>query len=314
MANSRMLAIHQGALGDFILTFPAITRLQAYFSPIDVLCQNQLGKLAQTLRLTQNSYPLEAARFASLFSDQIDSNTRSLFTQYKNILLFSLSDRLEQSINNVSANLCCRVPPRPPAHQTIHVAQFILEKIFNCGFIKEADVRFNDSLLPVRNQDQFNSKKILLHPGAGSTRKRWPMSSFLKVEAALKADGLTTEFILGPAEEGLIDELRHADQRVHELNDLTNLLALLTSAGGYIGNDSGASHLAAYLGIPSAVIFGPADPVRWAPLGRSVKIIRPVLSCRPCFEIDETNCDAPRCLEGITPQKVIKAFYRVYTN
>ena len=73
MSTANLLIIHQGALGDFILTFPAILRLQAYAGRIDVLCQGQLGKLAQILGVVNNAHPLEAACFASLFSDQTDA-------------------------------------------------------------------------------------------------------------------------------------------------------------------------------------------------------------------------------------------------
>ena len=116
------------------------------------------------------------------------------------------------------------------------------------------------------------------------------------------------------AEEDLADTLRQPDRCVHVLEDLVDLKRLLDSAGGYIGNDSGASHLAAYSGLPSAVIFGPADPVRWAPVGRSVIIVKSDLQCRPCFEIDEIDCGGSQCLEGIPPQKVIEAFYKVYPD
>jgi len=42
----------------------------------------------------------------------------------------------------------------------------------------------------------------------------------------------------------------------------------------YLGNDSGITHLAAMLGIPTIALFGPSDPLIWRPLGRSVKIIQ----------------------------------------
>ena len=88
--------------------------------------------------------------------------------------------------------------------------------------------------------------------------------------------------------------------------------ALLAAYGGYIGNDSGASHLAAFLGLPATVIFGPADPRRWTPVGRAVEIVRPELECRPCFETEKANCGDPECLTKTTPQQVIQAFYRQY--
>ena len=42
----------------------------------------------------------------------------------------------------------------------------------------------------------------------------------------------------------------------------------------YLGNDSGISHLAAMLGVPTTVLFGPSDPAIWRPLGSSVEILQ----------------------------------------
>ena len=312
MPDANLLIIHQGALGDFILTFPAITRLHGYYKPIDVLCQSQPGKLAKALGMVKNWYPAEAASFASLFSDQIDPKIKTILEQYDKVLIFTLSDQLEQSINSVSANLSCRLSPKPPADQRIHVAQFILENISNCGLIKQADATLEDIPLPERKGQPQNLRKILLHPGAGSIRKRWALSNFLIVESMLKAAGLKPEFVLGPAERDLAEALQQRDRPLYILDDLLDLVVLLKSAGGYIGNDSGASHLAAYSGLATTVIFGPADPERWAPIGRAVKIVRPSLQCNPCFETEPANCDGLLCLEGTNPQKVIDAFFSVY--
>lgn len=314
MPNRNLLIIHQGALGDFILTFPVLTRLQKYYTPIDVLSQAQQGKLAQSLGLAQNWYPLESAYFASLFSDRIEPRMKAILGKYEKIILFTLSDDLEISIKRVTDNLSCRLPPRPPAEHSIHVAQFVLDHILNCGLITQADAKLGDIPFAAITNRRRNHTKILLHPGAGSIRKRWPIAGFLKVEAALKASGLMPEFILGPAEENLMPELPHAHRVVHVLDDPADLVALLNSAGGYIGNDSGASHLAAYLGLPTTVIFGPADPARWAPVGRSVQIVRPGLACRPCFETEPDNCDDPRCMADTSPQMVLEAFYKAYSS
>jgi heptosyltransferase III len=40
---------------------------------------------------------------------------------------------------------------------------------------------------------------------------------------------------------------------------------VLSRAALFVGNDSGPAHMAAAFGIPSVVLFGPSDPVVWAP-------------------------------------------------
>ena len=191
----------------------------------------------------------------------------------------------------------------------VHLTEYVLENLVSCHMIEKTDAG------PVGDPEHVRpefSKKILLHPGAGSIRKRWPVFNFIEVEKMLKAEGLNPEFILGPAEEDLVGDLSGAGRTVNILSDLPDLAMLLKSAGGYIGNDSGASHLAAFLGVPTVAIFGPSDPGRWAPAGRSVEIVRPGLTCLPCFETETGNCEDPNCLEKTTPQKVIEAFCRIY--
>lgn len=312
MADKKLLIIHQGAIGDFILIFPAIIRLQKYYEIIDVLCQSGIGKLAKALGLVEKWYPLEAADVASLFTDRVDSKIKTLLTPYGNILLFTLSDQLEQTIRHITSVPVCRIPPKPPEYVCRHLTEFVLQNLANWAMIKKPDAVVEGIPLPARRGGAGYSARVLLHPGAGSIRKRWPILNFLEVEARLKADGLEPEFILGPAEEDLVGALPRAHRTVYILTELIDLAALLNSAGGYIGNDSGASHLAVFLGVPSAVIFGPADPKRWKPVGRAVEILRPGLECRPCFETELTNCDGSECLHGTTPEKVVKAFYRVY--
>ncbi len=250
MPAEKLLIIHQGALGDIILTFPAIIRLQEYYDPIDVLFQSKIGKLTKALGLVERWYPLEAAYVSSLFTDQIHSKIKKILKPYTHIILFTLSDHLEQTIHHLtSASLCC-MSPKPPENMRLHLTEYVMEKLVNCRLIKRTDAVFENILLPIPTSKLLNRNRILLHPGAGSRRKRWPMKYFFEIEAILKSDGLKPEFILGPAEEDLIDRLQHLDRTIHVLTDLLDLMDLLKSVGGYIGNDSGASHLASLKMLP----------------------------------------------------------------
>ena len=71
------------------------------------------------------------------------------------------------------------------------------------------------------------------------------------------------------------------------LSTLVNapLLAIAQQLGqcvGYVGNDSGITHLAALLATPTIVLFGPSDPAIWRPLGNMTRVIyEPVLANLP---------------------------------
>ena len=98
----------------------------------------------------------------------------------------------------------------------------------------------------------------VIHPFASSPQKRWPLEKFREVARLLK---MPVHWCAGPQEE-LSNAVR--------IDDLYDLAIWLARARIYIGNDSGISHLAAAVGTPVIVLFGPTDPAVWAPPGSRV--------------------------------------------
>jgi ADP-heptose:LPS heptosyltransferase len=299
-----------------VLTFAPIIALRKQFDRIDILCQDQIGKLAVKLGLVENAYPLETAYFATLFSDQADAKIKDFIRRYEKIVAFSFSAELEKAINEITTSPCVRIPPRPPARDSIHVAEYLLQNLIYSGLIKTADA---DEALSFRQRKQtvgadqsIEISKIIIHPGSGSIRKRWPLDRFLELAEVLERRGLRPQFVCGPAETDLVDKIRRHHRQVQRFIELTELADCMKTAGGYIGNDSGISHLTAFMGIPCVVIFGPADPKRWTPPGPRVQIVRPAVDCDPCFEIESHNCDRPACLTDATLESVLQAFDGIY--
>jgi ADP-heptose:LPS heptosyltransferase len=79
--------------------------------------------------------------------------------------------------------------------------------------------------------------------------------------------------IAGPADDVPAAKLAAAGYPVARPPDLLALAALLARVDVYLGNDSGVSHLAAALGVPTVAIFGPTDPRIWAPRGPRVTVL-----------------------------------------
>jgi ADP-heptose:LPS heptosyltransferase len=156
----------------------------------------------------------------------------------------------------------------------------------------------------------------LIHPGSGSRKKCWPVSNFVRIARSLRARGQRPEFILGPAEYDLAEILTRQffqqdeySGKVYRMDNLTEIALRLKASGGFIGNDSGISHLSAFLGLPTVAVFGPSDPQRWRPVGRNVAIVRPELDCSPCFGTDRDGCGKMECLSRTSSEDVLKAFY-----
>ncbi|MEZ4524947.1 MAG: glycosyltransferase family 9 protein [Desulfobacterales bacterium] len=299
--RKKTLVFHQGALGDLILTFPALRELRKGCTVADGICQGKLGRLACDLHIFDRFFPLESAGFASLWSDSSPAEPRvlHLLDSYDQILIFSFSRNLEDNIKKMSKIPVFRVPPRPPVHQGIHVTHFIWDQLALQGVLPP------NRALPEEKKYKCptGSQKILIHPGSGSPRKNWPLNHFIQVYDILKSEGIEAEFILGPAEEFMAEDMQGL--LVHCTPALSEIAEIMKNASAYLGNDSGLTHLAAFLGLPVTAIFGPSDPRRWKPLG-NVRILRPSdLKCPPCFETERENCADSACLNRISADMAV---------
>ena len=111
-------------------------------------------------------------------------------------------------------------------------------------------------------------------PGSGSIGKNWPLAHFVSAAEALTTAGANVAWLLGPAEvERGTRELLPVGATVWQQLSITRVAALVAASTGYLGNDSGTSHLAAALGVPTVALFGPTEAAVWAPRGPAVTVI-----------------------------------------
>jgi len=130
--------------------------------------------------------------------------------------------------------------------------------------------------LLARRQPVGERREVLLHPGSGSPRKCWPLERFAALSAKLCGDGHRVACLLGEAEVGRRASIREAMPAGVELLaglDVVQLAERIASAAVFVGNDSGPTHLAAALLVPTVAVFGPTDPVVWAPQGEHVRVV-----------------------------------------
>jgi heptosyltransferase III len=317
MPNKNLLIIHQGALGDVVTSFTSILLLRERYSQIDLICRHSIGRIAENLKIIDHSFSLEAAAFSSLFGKKQEKFIDRIITflkNYDNIILFSFSKDLTENIKHASGKKVFQIPPRPKLSEKTHVGQNLISCMVDAKLLKEkTENNFLDAHQDFRDPD-FKEKKVFIHPGSGSRMKNWPIQHFLKLGKILSDDGFKTLFIVGPAEDGLAETIiknRLSDeQQVLQLFDSVELVNILKTGGAFIGNDSGVSHLAAFIGVPTLVIFGPTQPLRWRPMGRKVEtIINSRFDCDPCFETSKKGCEFMDCLLGISPEQVRAKFY-----
>ncbi len=113
-----------------------------------------------------------------------------------------------------------------------------------------------------------------IHPGASVREKCWPVDRFANVGKYLCEKGLIPVVTGNRRESDLAAQISGAigeacvDAASPDLS-LGSLALLIKSARLLVSNDTGVSHLASALDVPSVIVFTLADPARWGPLDRS---------------------------------------------
>jgi len=115
---------------------------------------------------------------------------------------------------------------------------------------------------------------IAVHPGAGHPSKCWPVDRYAAVITALLQGGTGVVLVEGPADAQVVGDLQRAVAPLPvprlATGRLATVVGVLSQCRAFLGNDSGLTHLAACLGMPTIGLFGPTDPAVWAPLGDHV--------------------------------------------
>jgi heptosyltransferase-2 len=160
-----------------------------------------------------------------------------------------------------------------------------------------------------------NAWRCAIAPGASyGAAKCWPAERF-----ALLADRLISEcgadvIFFGTAGEREIAARIQSNMKSRAISlvgetSMRDLAALFASCSLFIGNDSGAMHVAAAAGLPVIGIFGPTDPEGTAPVTEQFTLVREAVSCSPCFL---RRCPVDhRCMTRITVDSVFSAAMRV---
>ena len=126
----------------------------------------------------------------------------------------------------------------------------------------------------------IDSELIAIHPGSGSENKSWPVERFAALSQSLLQRNEKQRLLLiaGEADEAPLAHLRRVlpGERVRIAKNLPlpALASQLQNCARFIGHDSGISHLAAAVGTPSLLLFGPTDPAIWAPQNPQVRVLR----------------------------------------
>lgn len=146
--------------------------------------------------------------------------------------------------------------------------------------------------------------------GAGASygsAKCWPPARFAKALNDFVSHTDADVILFGTAAESAVSSAIAADMQRAPIDltgktSIADLPALLSQCHIFLGNDSGAMHVAAAVGLPVVAIFGPTDPQGTAPVTLRATILQQKPYCSPCFL---RRCPTDhRCMTAVTPEMV----------
>ena len=293
---NKILIVHLGALGDLLLSRPALLAIRMRFpqAEIDFLGYPHLTSLIKWEMRIRHTYNIEYSKENEKFWYNYDLFiffARKNYPAWEKVLTFAPS---------------IFVKTIPPPEVNLPVFQFQLQQLHKQGF--EIPSEFPSLSLPPAEISLNICPDFLIHPGSGSSSKNWPPAYFAEVIQAFSQ--CNPGLIIGPADRKVAEEILSflGNKKIILLEQLSllTLAAIISKVRVFLGNDSGISHLAAALGVPSFVIFGPTNANIWKPWGREVRTFIPKVSCAPCNDEERRNCLERICLKSIKPKEVIK--------
>jgi heptosyltransferase II len=201
-----------------------------------------------------------------------------------------------------------------------HESHYYLELIRRAGWIEA-----RGEIAPIRLQVPLAAREAaqasLLRAGARSgawrcaiapgasygAAKCWPAERFAALADRLISECGADVILFGtPGEKEMTARICSAMKckpiSLVGQTSMRELAALFSACSIFIGNDSGAMHVAAAAGLPVIGIFGPTDPEGTSPLTPQFSLIREPVSCSPCFL---RSCPVDhRCMERISVDAV----------
>jgi len=298
-SRPRVLIVFPGALGDLICFLPALRALARRHgqAAIELMARGELARFAAGRLGIARGHAIDRPEVSLLFSEAEDAAARAagFFAGFARVYSFFGAENaiFRRMLAEACTGLVTFHPFRPISFGEGggHVASAYLRSLGETETaaplavsvtLGAEDLAAASRALARHRLEPGNF--TLLMPGSGSHKKNWPAEKFAEL-ARLLAPERPAAILLGPAEAEL--DRFFLERRLRVLKDLElgEVAAVARMACGFVGNDSGVSHLAAATGTPGVVLFGPTDPIRWRPLGEIKVLVRSPLDNLPASEV-----------------------------
>jgi heptosyltransferase-2 len=296
--RGKILVIRGGAIGDFILTLPAIAAMRNQFpeAHLEVLGYPHIIQLALAGGLVDRVSSIEARALAGFFARNgvLSEELSDYFSEFDLILsyLYDPDEIFKTNIARCSPAQFIGCPHRPDEKARLHASKVFLKPLERLAIfeadpvprlaIGAAGAAAPDGLSSAQSQAGSTAPRrfqLALHPGSGSDLKNWPETRWAALLQKLINHTAFDLLLVGGEAEGerlqrLAAALAPLRTRVAQSLPLAELARTLARSSGFIGHDSGISHLAAAVGLPVLVLWGTTTSEVWRPLSEKVRLLR----------------------------------------
>lgn len=310
--RQHVLIVHPGALGDVLLSLPAIRMIRQVFASHEIvlMTQNQVGRLLQMCGEINQVWSMEGSVLSALYGEHpaLHTSIRKVLSRTTHVVgwISDRGNRLSRNFRNLGIRHVRLISPKEAMLRSRHMSERYVETLEKWGSCF-AIGRIDFSPLTMRGvrhvEDGCNerdTRTVFIHPGSGGSYKCLPCETLGCLVREMAGDPLVRVVICeGPGDRDAVGCLLEVvGDTPHDMlrgKTLEEMSRLLIHADVFLGHDSGLTHLAAAWGVPTVAIFGPTDPDQWRPLGTHVVVQQgPVCRCRTWAQVRE--CRNHACL------------------
>jgi heptosyltransferase-3 len=318
----RILVIRGGAIGDFILTLPALKALRDAYprAHIEILGYKHIALLVENRFYAQTVRSIEYGPLSSFFarSSELPPELANYFASFDLIIsyLYDPDEIFESNLHRSGVKNLIHGPAKieEREHATRQLARPLeelglrVDDLAGRIFPLETDRAALEKLL-----DRSSKPVVVLHPGSGSEKKNWPLENWIDIgNYLLGSDNFRGSLVIvsGEADEDRTKQLRAIlkDERVQFARNIPlPVLAALFENAIFLGHDSGISQLAAAAGANCILLFGPTNPEIWAPKNEKVQVIQAPTGDMPSLKFEAVRGALINRLEAYLPEKQIRS-------
>lgn len=279
--RGKILVIRGGAIGDFILTLPALRALREHFSEthLELLSYPRIAGIAREGGLIDTFRSIESRALAGFFArnGDLDDAMVDYFSEFSLILsyLYDPDELFKENLARATTAQFVQGPHRPDEKLKVHAAEAFLKPLEKLAIFGADPV----PAMKVPGGTRLRGKWLAIHPGSGSESKNWSLERWGDLLLRIMEETELNILLVGGEADS--ERLRNLQPlmpperfRLAENLALAKLAQLLQQTSAFVGHDSGITHLASALGVPAFVLWGDTNLDVWRPLGTKVRIIR----------------------------------------